>query len=385
LPTSEAARLGRRVLSLARWLPALLVILPWLAVSPPSSSDRIDALAGPNSFTLLDWEVSHLAASAGNLWIGLVGSSPSPSEQDAAKLSAYFGAAPDQRAALRSTAEAAIERRIADAYVRDGAARSAPPLLGRLFPPVLTALTPSPNVLIVSPRSAIRVVQSELLAPDLSVSQMDQLERDADTNDVSTLVVPAGGIATYPSMVVESSSPRQVLSSAAHEWVHQYLIFYPLGQGYWQSQETREINETSAEMIGDELGAQVAGELGLAEPAPPPARGTAPPFDLRAFMSQTRQVTDRLLAGGQIERAERYMDRRRDELQQHGYYIRKLNQAYFAFYGSYTESVAASPTNPLPDLVRALRQQSPTVGAFLVRMRDITTVDGLRAAVQARS
>ncbi|MBV9354423.1 MAG: hypothetical protein JO023_02735, partial [Chloroflexi bacterium] len=285
---------------------------------------------------------------------------------------------------LRSDAEAAIERRIADAYVRDGAARSAPPLLGRLFPPLLTALTPSPNVLIVSPRSAIRVVQSVLLASDLSTAQMDELEGDADTNDLSTLVVPTGGIATYPSMVVESSSPRQVLSSAAHEWVHQYLIFYPLGQGYWQSQETREINETSAEMIGDELGAQVAGELKLAEPTPP-AAGPAPTFDLRAFMGQTRQVADRLLAAGQVERAERYMGRRRDALQQHGYSIRKLNQAYFAFYGSYTQGVAASPTNPLPDLVRTLRQQSPSVGAFLARIRDITTVDELRAAVQAGS
>ncbi len=189
---------------LARWLPALLVLLPWLAVSPPSSSDRIDALAGPHSFTLLDWEVSHLAASAGNLWNGLVGSSPTSSEQDASTLSAYFAAAPDQRGALRSGAEAAIERRIADAYVRDGAARSAPPLLGRLFPPVLTALTPSPNVLIVSPRSAIRVVQSVLLAPDLSTARWTSSKREADTNDVSTLVVPTGGIATYPSMVVES-------------------------------------------------------------------------------------------------------------------------------------------------------------------------------------
>ncbi len=63
-------------------------------------------------------------------------------------------------------------------------------------------------------------------------------------------------------------------------------------------------------------------------------------------MGQTRQVADRLLAAGQVERAERYMDRRRDALQQHGYTIRKLNQAYFAFYGSYTEGVAASPDQP---------------------------------------
>ena len=77
------------------------------------------------------------------------------------------------------------------------------------------------------------------------------------------------------------------------------------------------------------------------------------------------------------------MERRRQQLERHGHPIRKLNQAYFAFYGSYTQGVAASPTNPLPELVRTLRQQSPSVGVFLERMRGITTVAELRAAVAA--
>ena len=42
------------------------------------------------------------------------------------------------------------------------------------------------------------------------------------------------------------------------------------------------------------------------------------------------------------------MRARRDELQQHGYQIRKLNQAYFALYGSYGDGFAASPANPIP-------------------------------------
>ena len=72
------------------------------------------------------------------------------------------------------------------------------------------------------------------------------------------------------------------------------------------------------------------------------------------------------------------MHQRRDELQTHGYYIRKLNQAYFALYGSYGEGFAASPANPIPTLLHQLRDASPTLGDFVFRVRGITTVAQLR-------
>lgn len=41
------------------------------------------------------------------------------------------------------------------------------------------------------------------------------------------------------------------------------------------------------------------------------------------------------------------MDQRRVELQAHGYFLRKLNQAYFAFHGTYADSPAStSPIGP---------------------------------------
>ena len=98
-------------------------------------------------------------------------------------------------------------------------------------------------------------------------------------------------------------------------------------------------------------------------------------------MRDTRAETEQLLAAGQVDSAEAYMRRRRDELQQHGYVIRKLNQAYFALYGSYGEGFAASPANPVPGLLRRLRAASPTLGDFLFRVRGITTVAELRQAV----
>ena len=112
-------------------------------------------------------------------------------------------------------------------------------------------------------------------------------------------MAPIGGLATYPSMVLDDDSPEQVLAAVAHEWLHQYLIFYPLGQGYWSSQETREINETTADMVGQEVGAQSRRRLGLSRRSRPRARArdpARPAFDFRAFMRETRQQTEQLLA-----------------------------------------------------------------------------------------
>jgi hypothetical protein len=75
------------------------------------------------------------------------------------------------------------------------------------------------------------------------------------------------------------------------------------------------------------------------------------------------------------------MERRRQELVAAGYQVRKLNQAYFAFYGSYTEGPAASSTSPIPDQVRRLRQQSGSPGEFLRRAATIRTAADLARLV----
>lgn len=281
-----------------------------------------------------------------------------------------------------------MEREVAAAYRAGGVGRSQPLPLDGLFPPLLVALTPPPNVLVVSPRTDLRVIDSAVLQA-MDVSRQEQLEASVDSNGVSSLVAPIGGLATYPSMVLEDDAADRVLSSVAHEWLHQYLVFYPLGAGYWSSQETREINETTADMIGQEVGGELATSLGLVAPsggaAAPSGGGAAPSrgrpaFDFRAFMRETRLRTEQLLAAGDVDGAETYMSARRDELQQHGYTIRKLNQAYFALYGSYGEGFAASPVNPIPGLLHKLRDESPSLGDFVVRVRAITSVEQLRQA-----
>jgi hypothetical protein len=361
-----------------RWLPGAVLLLPWL-LGPlaPSTDARTRELAGPVEFRLLDWETVALGERLGRLADGLSGVvQPRPSDQ--ATLRAYFA-----RRAPPRDAEVAIEHEVAQAYRDAGLTRFEPLPLPLLFPPLLVALTPPPNVLIISPRTELRVTDSTVLQA-MDVAAQEQLEASADSNGVSSLVAPIGGLATYPSMVLEDTSSERVLSSVAHEWMHQYLIFYPLGASYWSSQETREINETTAEMIGQEVGGQLAASLDLLPPPSPPAPATstaAQTFDFRVFMRATRLEAEQLLAAGQVEDAEAFMRQRRDELQRHGYAIRKLNQAYFALYGSYGEGFAASPANPIPRLLRRLRDDSPTLADFVFRVRSITTVDELRHSV----
>jgi hypothetical protein len=362
-----------------RWVPAVLLVLPWLFGSAvPPSEVRIRDATATVSFRLLDWETVHLAERASRLWAGLVGPDTAV-DQDAQTLRAYFQPGTN-RTPARPGAEAALERAVAQAYQERGIPRSAPISSERLFPPVLVALTPPPNVLIVAPRSQLRVMSSVVLSA-LDTGAQERVEASADSTGVSSLVAPIGGLATYPSMVLEEDSAERVLAAVAHEWLHQYLIFYPLGAGYWDKQETREINETTADLVGQEIGAEVAARYDLRRAAPPAARPAG--FDFRAFMRETRLRTEQLLAAGQVDEAEAYMRARRDELVPHGYTIRKLNQAYFALYGSYGGGFAASPANPIPDLLRELRARSGSLAEFVFQVRGITSVADLTCAARA--
>jgi hypothetical protein len=169
-------------------------------------------------------------------------------------------------------------------------------------------------------------------------------------------------------MVLDGGSAESVLGAVAHEWVHAYFFFRPLGRGYWADQDVRTINETAAELAGNELGARLARQLGF--PTDPsrltpgsPAALSPRQIEFNRSMRQTRLEVDRLLALGRVTEAEQYMEQRRLELNALGFGIRRLNQAYFAFYGSYAESPAGS--SPLAAAVRSLRDRSASLGDFL--------------------
>ncbi len=97
-------------------------------------------------------------------------------------------------------------------------------------------------------------------------------------------------------------------------------------------------------------------------------------------MRETRLEVDRLLAAGRITEAEQYMETRREILVQRGYAIRKLNQAYFAFHGSYAVGPAA--TDPIGAKLRALRQRTASLAEFVQAVSRLTSVAGLDALLQ---
>ncbi len=264
---------------------------------------------------------------------------------------------------------------------------------GQPIPPLLFHGTPLPWALIVSPRNSISQLANLSLETDLPLEQQINLEnRVANALDVSTLVVPVGGVGTYPTMVAQTSSLNWLAEVISHEWTHNFLTLHPLGVLYFQSPELTTMNETTANIVGAETGRAFIVHFYpdlVPPPPPPPANtqaegGTTPPsapvFDFRAEMHDTRVHVDALLAGGKVAEAEAYMENRRLVFWDNGYAIRKLNQAYFSFYGSYADiPVGPAGEDPVGAAVRELRARSSSLADFVQRMAPLTSFADLKA------
>ena len=240
------------------------------------------------------------------------------------------------------------------------------PQLG-IFPPVDTAFGSTPNVLVLSPRDRIYRQDAFLLQANVEDGVKQQLEAVAlDTENLSALVAPTGGLSVYPSVVLDTAGMRYGLEVVAHEWVHHWLFFHPLGRNFRRSPEMLTLNETAATIAGEELGDLAYTALTGEEVIRPSLRGNDSDFDFTAEMRNTRIRAEELLAQGDIEGAEAYMEERRQLFVSRGYNIRKLNQAYFAFHGSY--ATGPGSVSPIGDQLQELRRRSGSVGEFLRTM-----------------
>lgn len=270
---------------------------------------------------------------------------------------------------------------------------------GQPIPPVLYHTSPTPLALIVSKREEIVQIANISILPTLTLDQQIELEdRVAHSLNVSTLVVPVGGVGVYPTMVMETTNLPWLLNTIAHEWTHNYLNLRPLGLNYSTTPELRTMNETTANIVGDEVGLLLlqtyypellaspptSNLLALNWQIPPSSRfDDAPAFDFRAEMRETRVTVDELLAQGKVEEAEAYMEARRLVFWQNGYLIRKLNQAYFAFHGAYADHPGgAAGEDPVGPAVRALRAQSASLADFLNTIAWMTSFEQLQQAIQ---
>jgi hypothetical protein len=75
------------------------------------------------------------------------------------------------------------------------------------------------------------------------------------------------------------------------------------------------------------------------------------------------------------------MEAERQQLVAAGYHLRRLNQAYFAFHGSYATSPAS--VDPIGPWMRQLRAQSGSLKAFLDEVARMRRLDDLVQAVDA--
>ena len=299
----------------------------------------------------------------------------------------------EQRALLGPLAESVMQNRVAAITSELGFNYGGQPL-----PPILYHSTPLPWALIVSPRSVIEQTANISLETRLTVEDHITLEDEIEERlDVSTLVVPIGGVGTYPTMVAQSSHLVWISEVISHEWIHNYLTLRPLGLLYGQTPELRTINETTASIAGNEIGDAIIATFfpEFAPPPPPPPTDEdqeeppqpppePPAFDFREEMRKTRVTVDALLAAGKIEEAETYMEERRQFFWENGYHhLRKLNQAYFAFYGAYGDIPGgAAGEDPVGAAVRELRARSDTLFDFVNQIAWVTSFKDLQALLQ---
>jgi hypothetical protein len=302
---------------------------------------------------------------------------------------------------LSPLAEAILQEQVSQILAEVGLT-----IAGQPMPNVWYHSTPLPMALVISPRDHIEQTANISIEADLPIDEISTLESHVDKGlDVSSLAVNIGGVGVYPTMVMRSTDLNWLLSTVAHEWIHNYLTLRPLGVLYDETPELRTMNETTASIAGNEIGRLVIKRFypelisaSLSHPStalrtglslvsvpfdhPEPGDFLRPVFDFRAEMHETRVTTDALLAEGKIEEAEAYMESRRLVFLHNGYLIRKLNQAYFSFYGAYADSPGgAAGEDPVGPAVRALRAQSDSLADFVNTVSLMTSFEQLQKAV----
>jgi hypothetical protein len=278
-----------------------------------------------------------------------------------------------QNAARRVATEKALEDQVREVLAQQGIYNPMDRYIKIpvSFPSVRVYLGEPPNILVISPRDRIEAIKEVILVPDMSIEDMEKVESQIEQLGYSAEVEGLGGLSTYPSYILDESDLRFTLQTAVHEWIHQYLAFTPLGFRYildqigiHQKAEVATINETVADIIGKEIGDMIYQKLvpeSVTTSPQPPNNGTG--FDFNKAMREIRQAVDNYLAQGEIEQAEAYMEQQRQYLAENGYYIRKLNQAYFAFHGTYGDS--PSSVSPIGQELTQLRDQSVSIRDFL--------------------
>ena len=344
---------------LDKWHRQLFGLLPWN--SPPPRTERIALV---EEFFRLGEELRRLESEV----LIVAGS------KETEGVRGRIGEINERRREIRPAVEQTVEGEISAVLIEEGFASR----IGAILPPVDTVFDRSPALLVTSPRDRIFRQSNTLLQHGISHNERNSLEElILGERNLAAIVENTGGIGTFPTVVSSVSSMHHAIVTVAHEWLHNWFFFHPLGQHFWDSPEMTTLNETAATLGGREMGDRAyeatTGNVVDRRPPPPPAAPDPDAFDFNAEMRETRRRAEELLDEGHIEEAEAYMELRRLELLEHGYRIRKINQAFFAFYGSYATSAASD--SPIEGQLRDLRRESESLGKFLNTVAQFATYD----------
>ncbi len=235
-----------------------------------------------------------------------------------------------------------------------------------LLPRVNFSIRPLPGYLIMSPREEISRLKEVHVLPGLTYEKREEIEAWLDGLGFSSYISDIAGTTTFPIVVREGAPLRSTIRTVAHEWAHQHLFFRPLGFRYalhfigWPDDAMAAVNEAVATIVEKEVEEIIYNRYYLPlEIDMPPA--SPPVLDLRGQLRMVREDVDQFLVLGEIEQAERHMEEQRLYINSYGYNFRKLNQAYFAFHGTYP----AISVNPLTRKVHEMRNDSPSLKAFI--------------------
>jgi hypothetical protein len=308
--------------------------------------------------------------------------------EELAGLEAQRAARRADKLAIQPQVEMIIAQRVEHAAQAEGLALDLTLNPQIVVPPVAFSYVTPPLLLVMSPHGTIVQQRTVHLLADMSLEEIEATEAAADRLGVVSLIVPIGGVGTYPTMVLENSSYDVTLEIVSHEWTHNYLDVRPLGMHYGDNGEMTTINETTANISGNELANRVRGLPAptyedVPNPLPNPAPNQSAAFDFNREMRLTRLAVDEMLKTGKVGEAEAYMEERRKLFVTHGYALRKLNQAYFAFYGSYADG-GVGTVNPIGGELTRLRRQSGSLKDYLSAIAYVSSFEEYRALLKTK-
>ena len=398
-----------------RLLAIPLLILIMMSSSDNARQSNIDLAVGKHSFSITYWEITNISKKWLHLaWELFPGNKPTDEERieivneylevtrmllketdlqenesksiNYREKSQYTSQRESEirklektKNVLQARAEEAIEAVMSDVLRKQGLGFRA----NILFPPTDFRLETPPLILITSPRNKITLKDSKLVKNGIKPNIKEQIERIVEEDNItSALVDDLAGLGTYPAFVSDKYDLRQIVRTAAHEWLHNYWIFHSFGRNMWDSPEMYTLNETAADIAGNELGDLAFIRLGGTIQNNSSKYGSVEVSHphLTRILRDTRQAVESLLLQGEIEEAEKLMRESQWTLKLGGYSIRKINQAYFAFRGNYADSPAS--TSHIGAELKEYRSLFHTTGEFVKSLSKIKSYEQFKQVLE---